>query len=150
MENTNIDRELGWDDEIEKDSGEFILLPEGDYEFTVESFERARYQGGAKLPACNMAVLNIRIETPEGSVVIPHRLYLHTKTEGLISAFFSSIGLKEKGQKVRMNWNAVPGATGRCKVGIHEWTNDAGEKRQSNDIKRFYPKEQRAYKAGDF
>ena len=45
MENTNIDRELSWDDEIEKDSGEFILLPEGDYEFTVESFERARYQG---------------------------------------------------------------------------------------------------------
>lgn len=150
MENTNIDRELGWDDEIEKDSGEFILLPEGDYEFTVESFERARYQGGAKLPACNMAVLNIRIETPEGSVVIPHRLYLHTKTEGLISAFFSSIGLKKKGQKVKMNWNAVPGAAGRCKVGIHEWTNDAGEKRQSNDIKRFYPKEQRAYKVGDF
>ena len=150
MENTNIDRELGWDDEIEKDNGEFILLPEGDYEFTVESFDRARYQGGAKLPACNMAVLSIRIETPEGSVVIPHRLYLHTKTEGLISAFFSSIGLKEKGQKVKMNWNAVPGAVGRCKVGIHEWTNDAGEKRQSNDIKRFYPKEQRAYKAGDF
>ena len=150
MENTNIDRELGWEDEIEKDGGEFILLPEGDYDFVVESFDRAHYQGGAKLPACNMAVLNIRIETPEGNVVIPHRLYLHTKTEGLISAFFSSIGLKEKGQKVKMNWTAVPGSTGRCKIGIHEWTNDAGEKRQSNDIKRFYPKEQRAYKAGDF
>lgn len=150
MENMNIDRELGWDDEIEKDGGEFLLLPEGDYDFTVESFERARYQGGTKLPACNMAVLNIRIETTEGTVVIPHRLFLHTKTEGMISAFFSAIGLKEKGQKIRMNWNAVPGSTGRCKVAIREWTNDAGEKRQSNEIKRFYPKEQRAYKAGDF
>ena len=42
---SEMERELGWDDEIEKDSGEFILLPEGDYDFTVESFERSRHGG---------------------------------------------------------------------------------------------------------
>lgn len=39
--NTEMERELNWDDEIEKDGNEFVLLPEGDYDFTVESFERA-------------------------------------------------------------------------------------------------------------
>ena len=32
-------RELGWDDEISREGGEFLLLPEGDYNFVVESYE---------------------------------------------------------------------------------------------------------------
>lgn len=36
-------RELGWDDEISREGGEFLLLPEGDYNFVVESYERARH-----------------------------------------------------------------------------------------------------------
>ena len=42
MDNNNIERELDWDSEINKES-EFTLLPEGDYNFTVVSFERARH-----------------------------------------------------------------------------------------------------------
>lgn len=147
---SDIERELGWDDEIEKDSGDFILLPEGDYDFIVESFERGRYNGGEKLPPCNMAILNIKIEVPEGTAIIQNRLYLHTKTEGLISAFFTSIGQKKKGEKIKMNWQAVPGARGRCKVGIREWYNDSGEKKQSNDIKKFYAKEEKQFERGKF
>ena len=41
MEN-NYAREFDWNDEIAQDS-EFLLLPEGDYYFTVESFESARH-----------------------------------------------------------------------------------------------------------
>ncbi len=78
---SEMERELGWDDEIEKDSGEFILLPEGDYDFTVESFERGRHGGSEKLPACNKAILRLRIDTGEGSALINHNLFLHTKTE---------------------------------------------------------------------
>ena len=33
--NTEMERELNWDDEIEKDGNEFVLLQEGDYDFTV-------------------------------------------------------------------------------------------------------------------
>ena len=95
---SEMERELGWDDEIEKDSGEFILLPEGDYDFTVESFERSRHGGSEKLPACNKAILRLRIDTEEGSALINHNLFLHTKTEGMISAFFTSIGQKKKGE----------------------------------------------------
>ena len=147
---SEMERELGWDDEIEKDSGEFILLPEGDYDFTVESFERSRHGGSEKLPACNKAILRLRIDTEEGSALINHNLFLHTKTEGMISAFFTSIGQKKKGEKIKMNWNAVVGAKGRCKVGVHEWTGTDSEKRQGNDIKKFYPFEEKKFEAGKF
>lgn len=50
-----------------------------------------------------------------------------------------------------MNWGQVPGSSGRCKVGIHEYKNKDGEDRKSNDIKKFYPKEDGpAFKAGEF
>ena len=50
MNDTAMERELDWDDTIEKESGEYVLLPEGDYPFLVESFDRARHAGSEKLP----------------------------------------------------------------------------------------------------
>lgn len=145
------ERELQWDDTIEKDGGDFILLPEGDYNFTVESFERARHGGSDKLPPCNKAVLTLVIESAEGTARITHNLFLHSKTEGLLSAFFTCIGQKKKGEPLKMNWGNVPGSSGRCKVGIHPYKNKDGEERKSNDIKKFYPKEDGpAFKAGEF
>ena len=54
-----------------------------------------------------------------------------------------------------MDWSRVPGSTGRAKIGIHNYKNRDGEERQSNEVKRFYAKEDAApkapaYKAGDF
>ena len=60
------ERELGWDDTIEKESAGFIILPEGDYEFKVLEFQRARHEGSEKLPPCNKAVITLVVETPEG------------------------------------------------------------------------------------
>ena len=51
----NMDREFGWDDVIENDGKGWVLLPDGEYPFTVLSFERKRYGGSAKLPPCNQA-----------------------------------------------------------------------------------------------
>ena len=78
------EKELQWDDTITKDASDFILLPEGDYNFTVESFERGRHAGSEKLPPCNKAVLALRIEAAEGTVRITHNLFLHSKTEGML------------------------------------------------------------------
>ncbi len=141
MNNENMEKELNWDDTIQKDANEFIILPEGDYDFTVESFDRARHNGSEKLPACNKAILKIRIEAPEGTVIINHNLFLHQKVEGRISAFFASIGLKKKGERVRMDWSRVPGATGRLKLGIHTY-----EGKTYNEVRWFYPKEKAAPK----
>lgn len=150
MKTNTTEREFQWDDTITKDAADFVLLPEGDYNFTVESFERGRHAGSDKLPACNKAILTIRIDAPEGTARITHNLFLHSKTEGLLSAFFSGIGQKKKGEPLKMNWTQVPGSTGKCKIGIHSYMKD-GEERKNNEIKRFYPKEEGpAYKAGEF
>lgn len=134
----NIERELGWDDEISRES-DFTIIPEGDYDFTVTGFERGRYDGSEKLPPCNMAIDTLAVTLPDGSAAnIRHRLFLHTRCEGLLSAFFTGIGLKRKGEPLRMNWNAVPGAHGRCKITVRSWKGKNDENMQSNDIKKFY------------
>ncbi|MGG3871403.1 hypothetical protein [Brevibacillus laterosporus] len=136
---SQIDRELSWDDEIQKDGGEFILLPAGDYNFTVTKFERGRFAGSEKMPACNQAKLELKIHSPEhGDVVIFHNLFLHTKTEGLLSNFFAGIGQKKKGEKLRMNWNMVVGSKGRLKLEVRNYTHN-GEDRSNNQVKNFYP-----------
>lgn len=140
MEN-NIERALGWDDEIEKDSGEWVLLPEGDYDFKVISFERGRHEGSDKLPACPKAIITLGFDTPHGSTTIMHNLFLHSKCEGLLSAFFCAIGQKKHGERLKMNWNAVTGATGRCKIGVRNFKKKDGTDGQSNEIKKFYDKE---------
>lgn len=133
----NIERELDWDDVISKES-EFVLLPEGEYDFVVESVERGRYNGGDKLPPCNMAIINLRVKCLDGTTAkIQNRLFLHSKCEGLLSEFFISIGLKREGEPLKMNWNAVPGASGKCKISIRNWVGKNGETRRSNEVKRF-------------
>jgi hypothetical protein len=131
------EREFGWDDTIVNDGTEFILLPEGDYNFTVSGFERTRFAGSANLPACNQAKVELTIHSPQGDVKINHNLFLHTKTEGLLSAFFGAIGQKKKGEPLRMNWNAVIGAKGRC-ILEHNKYMSKGEERVNNQVKRFY------------
>lgn len=142
MTQQQVERELGWDDTIERDGGgEYVLLAPGDYNFTVTKFERARFQGSANLPPCNQAKLEITIHSPEhGDVIVFHNLFLHTKTEGLLSAFFTAIGQKKKGEPLRMNWNTVVGSKGRCQIEHNKYTKD-GREYVNNQIKRFYPYE---------
>lgn len=132
------ERELSWDDQIENDGPDFILLPAGDYYFVVTEYERQRHAGSEKLPPCNKAVVSLKFETPEGSTTIKHNLFLHTKTEGMICSFFTAIGLRKKGEKFTMDFNAAVGMTGRAKVSVRKWTNESGEEKTFNDIKKFY------------
>jgi len=137
--NQNTERELGWDDMIEKDGGDFIVLPAGDYDFTVTKFERGRFAGSDKMPACNQAKLELTVHSPEnGDVTVFHNLFLHTKTEGVLSNFFAGIGQKKKGEKLRMNWNAVVGSKGKLKLEINKFTGRDGQERTNNQVKTFY------------
>lgn len=141
--NTAADTAYEWDATIENDS-EFTLLPEGDYDFEVVTFERARHPGSDKLPACNKAIVHIKVTGAEGSTTVKHNLFLHTKTEGMLCAFFTGIGQRKQGEKYTMNWNAIVGARGRCKVGVRKYTGDDGQERTYNEIKRFYESEAKA------
>jgi hypothetical protein len=132
MSNNN-DGALDWDDKISNDGDDFPVLPDGEYPFTVTAFERARHGGSEKLPPCNKAVLTIKIDGGDkGTTTVKNNLFLHRKTEGLISDFFRSIGAKSRGQAVIMDWGSVVGASGRCQVGHRVYN---GEK--YNEIKRF-------------
>ena len=123
----NFDREFGWEDTIEKDS-EYVLLPDGLYHFTVIGMERTRHtpnpQNPGKLPACNKAIVSIKIVANEGETELRYNLFLHSSTEGMLSAFFAAIGQKKKGEPLRMNWNTIIGATGVCKVGTRQYNNN--------------------------
>ena len=137
-------RELGWDDEIENDSPEFVILPEGDYEFVVTKFERGRHNGSEKLPPCNKAILTLQVAGEKGVALITHNLFLHSKCEGMLCAFFTAIGQRKHGEKLKMNWNNVIGASGRLKLGIRTWAGNDGAEKTSNDVKKFYEPEENA------
>lgn len=134
------DEALGWDSAVQYDGQEFVLLPEGDYPFTVTGFERARHPGSAKLPPCSMAKLTITVHGgASGDTNITHRLFLHTKTQRLLGAFFASIGQCKSGDTFTPRWDAVLGSRGQCHVSVREYVKKDGTPGQSNEITRFLP-----------
>ncbi len=147
--------ELGWDSPIENDSPDFVTRPEGDYDFEVIDFERGRHNGSDKLPPCNKAIVSLKVKGPQGVTIIKHNLFLHSITEGMLCSFFAAIGQRKKGEKITMNWNAVKGAKGRAKIGIHKWISEkTGAELTNNEVKKFYELEnsgpQKGYEAGRF
>ena len=150
-ENQNQGYELAWDGVIEKDAPDFILLREGDYDFEITSFERQRHPGSqsGKLPPCPKAVITLRVEGVDkdgnpGVTSITHNLFLHSSCEGLLSAFFTGIGRKRKGERLVMDWSNLIGTRGYAHIGVREWTGRDGEPKFSNEVKRFYPPEEAA------
>lgn len=133
--NNNFDHELDWNDEITNDGTEFISLQPGDYQFTVTNIERARHtpnpHNPGKLPACNKAIVSVKIETAEGSTTLKHNLFLHSTTEGMLSAFFGAIGQKKHGQPLKMNWNVI-GATGVCRINKRKGTGQYADHEYDN------------------
>ncbi len=127
-------RELGWNDEVKNDGDDFILLPKGKYPFLIKNFDRARYDGGDNLPACNMAKVFVEVDGGNlGKTTITHRLYLHSKCEGLICQFFKATGARKHGQSYRMDWGDIKGSTGMCDVIIYK----KEDGKEYNNIKKF-------------
>lgn len=127
------DKALDWDDVISNDGVEFNILPAGEYPFKVKSFERAEHNGSANLPKCKVAKVNIEIDGGDlGKAYVIHRFFLHSRTEPFICQFFRSINLRKSGDKSRMDWNAIIGGSGHCRVGVREYNDN-----QYNDIKTF-------------
>ncbi|MCD8382282.1 MAG: DUF669 domain-containing protein [Clostridiales bacterium] len=128
---------LGWDDEIQREDS-YTLLDEGDYAFTVTKVERARYnpKPGGKIPACNQATVSFQVG-PTGEVMTENFL-LHTRMEWKISALYAAIGMKQQGERVRMNWPAVIGRSGYCHVTVREYKKDDGSTGKSNSISKYY------------
>lgn len=134
-------RELGWEDEIRNEGNPYQLLPEGEYSFRIEKFERARHPGSEKIPPCNKAVLTLAVTGPGGSGSVQTSLFLYSRFEWKLCQFFTAIGQRRPGEAVRMNWQAVTGAAGRCKLGVRKWTGSDGREHSGNEVTEFLPPE---------
>ena len=110
--------ELGWEDTIQDDGQNFKPVPPGDYDVTIEKWERGRSKGEGKLPPCNMAIVYFTIHTPEREITVRENYTLHSSLEWKLSELFCGVGLKKKGEALRMNWSALPGKKARAKVGL--------------------------------
>ena len=128
---------LDWNDEISDEGGEYPILEAGDYNFTVESFQRKRFNGSDKMCACNQVALKLRIDCPEG-VVVEDNLFLNRKTEWKVSQFFLAVGQKKPGVPLRPNWDELPGARGRCRLCV-EKREYQGKEYVNNKVDKYYP-----------
>ena len=134
----NNDIGLDWDDVIENDGREFILLPAGDYNFTITDFERSRTKESDKMKACNKAVLTLRVDSDKGTAFVHTQIVLNRMFEYKISSFFRSINRKRQGERVSMDWNNLVGERGRARFKIRNFKDKkTGEERQANDVDRY-------------
>ena len=153
-------RVIDWDDEIQDDgqySGEeSVVLPEGNYPFEVIKTEKQWYDGGAKIPACNMAKVFLRIDGGErGSGLVVENIYLAEGFEWKAGAFLRAIGIRSHGDKLEFKKLLhCDGERGRCEIYVDEYEGRDGQTRQSNKLKRFFDKEdeapKKAFKKGAF
>lgn len=154
MDEASKYREMGWDEGYDKDFSEsdFITLPEGDYDFTVESFERGRHDGSEWTPPCPKAVLRLRVDTPEGPAYLALNLYLCSKDScrRMVYRFFESIGQVKDGDRLKPTWTAAAlvGQEGRAHIVQRPDKNDPS--RIYNNVKSFYPKEPKKFTPGRF
>lgn len=128
---------LSWDSAIEEDGQGYVLLDEGDYEFTVTGFERGQHNGSAKIPACPKAILTLSVETASGVAEIKENLILYKTMEWKLSSFFRSIGLKKHGERLVMDWNKVLGASGKAHIIQRAYTGNDGQLKKSNGVQYF-------------
>lgn len=128
---------MDWDDAIENDGQEFIILDEGDYNFKVSAFERGRFHGSAKIPACNKAALTLEVNTSDGTAFVKVDLILYRSLEWRISSFFRSIGQKKHGERLVMDWNRVSNSRGRAHFKPRTYTGNDGQEHKANDVAYF-------------
>lgn len=146
------DQELGWESVIEEDGGDYVLLAPGEYKFIVKNVERTRFtpkKPDSKIPPCPQAIVHLLIKDPASGkdAEIRTNLFLTKSQEWQLSAFFRAIGQKKRGEPLKMNWAAVPGASGWCEVSNREYKD-----RKYNEMQRFIDpdKAPSGYTAGSF
>lgn len=125
MNTENTNQELDWNDEIENTGT--IDIPDGEYDFIVDHYERSKVGGEGKYAGQNMAVIYCNILAGDAEPQIRTNIILNENFRWKLSQFFVSLGLMkdEKGAKLRMNWNMVGGSRGRCKIEHKPNYNDA-------------------------
>ena len=140
------DVELSWDSQIEDDSNGYKPLPDGNYIGRVKSVERSRHNGSEKIPPCPKAIIKFILQEEPGKTrEITENLFIHKKVEWKLSQFFRAIGQKQHGERITMNWAAVPGSRIRVAVKTAPGKGRNGEERMFTNIGRFFDYQESDY-----
>ena len=151
-----------WDDvtelteEQERGGQETVILPDGKYPFEVIKVEKRFYDGGSKIPACNMAKVFLRVDGGNlGTGLVVENIYLVEGLEFQAGNFLRSIGSRKHGDKLEFKKLLhCDGERGRCEIFVDEYEGRDGKTHQSNKLKRFFDKEEevpkKAIKKGVF
>ena len=142
-------KEMAWDANLDYTENSFEPVPEGDYDFTIDRFDRGRSKGEGKLPPCNMATVYFTLHAPDGrEVTVRENYILNTALKWKLSELFCGVGLLKPGESLKMNWSALPGLTGRAKVSLQPGFKDPEKK--FNRIDKLYPKQPAKFTPGSF
>lgn len=125
-----------WNSKIKNDGGDFRLLDEGVYPFTVKSLERSYNNGTRNIPACPMAKLMLRVGSGAESSDVSMKLYLDDSQEWKLCQFFLAIGMRKHGEELEMDWDNVVGKSGWVEIEHYHYTDD-GEEKTINSAGRF-------------
>ncbi len=119
-------------------------LPDGEYYFKVVKFEKARFNGSAKMAPSPMAKITIEVSTPDDEELQntwTENLILNRKMIWKTHDFFVSCGLIQRGFEGVLPWSKVLGSGGRAKVTTRSYEKD-GEKKDANQVDKWLPPEE--------
>ena len=117
-----------------EETNEYKPLPEGDYEFVINSVTKKMFNGSAKMPACPQASIEIHVDDPNTGRTVPvfSNLFLCSSQEWKLAQFFKSIGVMSADDKqLRMRWD-IEGEKGVCHIAPREYNGKV-----YNDIKKW-------------
>jgi len=146
----DMDEILDYDGVIENDGEGFATLPDNDeVTFTVTEVEKGRSKDGTK-PQVRLKMMCESV-AGHGRTTIIDYITLTKKSEWKLCEFFLALGMRRRGERLRMNWDII-GYTGRATVSLEKFTGRDGDERFNNKIKRYLeplPNDQQAFDGVD-
>lgn len=130
-------------------SNNYILLPEGDYDFTIVDLKASRHiDRGNKVGNCKQINPVFRIIDPETKTPVDisnYNLYIWNSKGciSIITQYLASIWVIPKGKDVVMDWRRDKhiGQTGKLRIKHEKYTGQDGTERISMKIAKLYRKE---------
>jgi len=123
---------------------EFVVLPKGEYEFTVSKVEFENYQPKAGKTTgitkpCKKIKLGLLVDGGDkGKAWVDENLYFYPTCMYKVLAAFKSVGLIQDNFKGTLPWDELKGASGRAKFDVETYhSTKYGDDRMCMVVKTF-------------
>lgn len=128
---------FGWDSTIKNDGGDFRLLPEGVWPFTVKSLEKGYSNGTKNIPPCPTAKVMLRVGAGADLSDVANTLFLDDSQEWKLCQFFLALGMRKHGEELNLSeFDHIVGKTGWVEIEHYSYTKD-GEEKVQNSVARY-------------